>query len=243
MMDNSKEPSKYVLKIADLTPSTVSMTRAAQYIKELAKLMGNEHSVHLNRVFEASLNFESLVDADSSDKVSNRIENPNTTAESKKAFEALQKCLHEDKTSATLSLNGTNILSIDGSAYQPDQTEEYPTEHCAIRGELIQIGGRDSSVPFDLIEQGSGNKIHGNIDKSLAKSLAKHLFALVEVSGQGNWEYNPSKNTWKLCNFEVKEFNTLDVHNHLDAIDTLYKNSNSEGIDPLETLKEIRSDD
>ena len=242
-MANPEDPNKYVLKIKDLTPSTTSMARAAQYIKELAKLMGSDQSVHLNRVFEASLNFESLVDPAASEKVFARLANPYSTSESKKAYENIHRCLYEDRTSATLTLNGSEILFIDGNDYLPEQNEIYPLEFCTIRGELIQIGGRDSSVPFDLIEQGSATKIHGNVDKSLAKSLAKHLFGLIEVSGLGNWEYSPDKNIWKLCNFEVQKFHPIEVYDELESIELLHESSDPNGIDPQETLKDIRSDD
>lgn len=243
MADDTDDSVRYVLKIRDLTPSTAPMSRVAQYIRELSKLMGSEQSVHLDRIYEASLNLESTVDPQADAKVHSRLNNPGSTAESKKAYDAIHRFLYEDKTSAIVSRDGARVFHLDGTEYLPEENEVYPAEYCTIRGELILIGGRDNSVPFDLIEQGTGNKIHGNIDKSLAKSLAKYLFGLVEVSGVGSWEYNPIKSMWKLTNFDVQEFTAVDVHNEFEAIDTLRASSDPNGIDPLETLKKIRSDD
>lgn len=241
-MANDKD--EYIFKIENLTPSTMSLARAALYLKELSLLMGEPEHVHLVDIFEASANYVASVDISVTNKVVERIANPLKTSESRKAHEKIEQLLDEDNTSATIAKNGTNIITIYGKKFPVDSPSVYPREICSIRGELVQIGGRDETIPFDLIEQGTGEKVHGNIlSKDLAIELARHLFSVVEVGGSAHWEFFPLKNSWKLCDFRVDSFRELRSIPVSHSIKQLASYSDPAGVDPLDVLKIIRSDD
>lgn len=238
------DKDEYILKINDLKPSTMPLTRAALYLKELSILMGEQDHVHLVNIFEASANYVAKVDSSVTDKVTERVSNPSKIAEARKAHERIEYMLEEDNTSATISKNGTNIITIFGKKNPIDSPVVYPREICSIRGELVQIGGRDETIPFDLIEQGTGEKIHGNIlSKDLAIELARHLFSIVEITGIGHWEYSSQKDSWKLCDLRIDSFRELKSIPVSHSIKQLLSHSDPEGRNPLEILKIIRSDD
>lgn len=233
----------YDLRIQDLTPSTFPMARLAKYLAELSNLMGEKESVHFESVIKGSAVLKCNVDPSATAIVTNRIQNPAELSETRKAFDNLNTLLNEDNTIATLSKNGAKIINFDGVEKNKSKKIIYPKEICSIRGELIKIGGKDQTIPFDLIEQGTNENIHGNItSKELAINLAKHLFSTIEVTGTGYWEYYPDKDIWKICDFaviEVKELSNKPI-NH--SFKQLASKSNPGGENPLDILKIIRSD-
>lgn len=234
-------PSEYELKIKDLKPSTTSMARLALYMAELSKLMGEKDHVHFDRVEESSLRLISKVDPVAQSNVNNRLKNTNLTQETRSAFNAIQKLLGEDQTTAELLAAGVSILKISGKT--ETKPTHLPKEMITLRGELIKIGGSDNTIPFTIIEQRTGEKINGNVlGKNMAKDLAKHLFNHIELVGTGNWLYDQQRDEWKLEGYHVSGFSALKSIPALQAIETLYSESNPNAENPLHILHEIRGE-
>lgn len=234
-------PTEYELKIKDLKPSTTSMARLSLYMAELAKLMGEKEHVHFNRVEEGSLRLLSKVDQVAQVSVNKRISNTNLTQETRSAFNAIQKLLGEDQTTAELLAAGVSVLKISGKT--EIKPTHLPKEMITLRGELIKIGGSDNTIPFTIIEQRTGEKINGNVlGKDMAKDLAKHLFNHIEVVGLGNWLYDHEKDEWKLEGYHVSDFSVLKSIPALQAIEALYSESNPNAENPLHILHDIRGE-
>jgi hypothetical protein len=234
-------PNEYELKIKDLNPSTTSMARLAMYMSELAKLMGEKEHVHFDRVSEGSVRLISYIDEIAKPKIDQRLADVNKNQETRNAYNAIQKLLGEDKTTAELIADGISILKITGkSEIKPTL---YPKELITLRGELIKIGGSDNTIPFTIIEQRTGEKINGNVlGKEMAKDLAKQLYNQIEVVGVGNWTHDRQKDEWKLDDYLVKSFTVLKSIPVLQSIESLYDQSNPNAEDPLKILDELRGE-
>lgn len=232
---------EYELKIKDLLPSTTSMARLALYMSELSKLMGEKEHVHFERVSEGSLRLISRIDEVAQPKVKQRLSDVNQTQETRTAFASIQKLLSEDKTTAELLAGGVSILKISGKA--EIKPVPLPREQITLRGELIKIGGSDNTIPFTIIEQRTGEKINGNVlGKEMAKDLAKQLYNQIEVVGIGHWLHDQQKDDWKLDGYLVSGFTVLKSIPVLQAIESLYANSDQNAENPLNILDEIRGE-
>lgn len=101
----SRKPREYRFEIDAFTPDTIPMSRLSQYLADVARMMGQEASVHLMRIENGSTVPIISVDWEAELKVQDRLravkfnEGP---AEAQRAFKEINKRLVQDNANGVL---------------------------------------------------------------------------------------------------------------------------------------------
>jgi len=238
-------PEEYRLKIADLDCATLPMARLAEYITDLASLLGYRESVHFARVEAGSTEIVAIIDHRDAPKVRERLQaarDADAPPELQNAFKRLDRRLRSDNTSADLTASGRKIVEFPG-ARVPANLQFGPfNEAGSLVGVPIRIGGKNDPVPVHLRDtDGTIHECLARLD--LAARLAKHMFETpVRAEGVGRWRREAS-GEWLLEKFTIKDFEPLSKEKLSETIARLRENPPGwvDEDDPLGMLKELRT--
>ena len=207
-----KDQREYRFVIDAYSPDTLPMARLAEYMAELARLLGRADQVHFVRLEGGSAVLVQSVEPEAAPDVRERLrslQQDNPPDDAAKAFANLNRYLADD--------NATGILQEGESAEVirfPGREEPAPVTFGAFNqpgvldGVLIRIGGRDDTVPAHLHD---GETIHVcNTARDVARRLAVHLYGPpLRVHGNGRWERD-ADGCWVMKRFNITSFDVLD---------------------------------
>lgn len=207
-----KDQREYRFVIDACSPDTLPMARLAEYMAELARLLGRADQVHFVRLEGGSAVLVQSVEPEAAPDVRERLrslQQDNPPDDAAKAFANLNRYLADD--------NATGILQEGESAEVirfPGREEPAPVTFGAFNqpgvldGVLIRIGGRDDTVPAHLHD---GETIHVcNTARDVARRLAIHLYGPpLRVHGNGRWERD-ADGCWVMKRFNITSFDVLD---------------------------------
>jgi hypothetical protein len=209
-----EKPAEYRFRIDAYTPDTIPMWRLAEYMHDLADLLGEREHVHFARLEAGSTVLVQRIDAESAPKVQARIqaikhaegEGPEDALH---AFRAIDRRLAEDNAVGHLcGEDGAEIIRFPGREKPQPLTFGAFRQPGSLDGVLIRLGGKDETVPVHLQEEGTVHKC--NATREMARRLATHLFgATLRVHGSGRWERD-AEGAWLLKRFDIESFEILD---------------------------------
>jgi hypothetical protein len=210
-MDTTHE---YKFRIDAYTPATMPMSRLAEYMQDLAALLGEKEHVHFVRLDPGSTVLVQQIDRESVPRVHARVSAINVTEgegpeDALRAFKALDRRLAEDNATGHLCTgDGAEIIRFPGCEKAKPLTFGAFTQPGSLDGLLIKIGGKDETVPAHIQE---GDTVYiCNATREMARRLAPHLFAAtLRVHGNGRWERDAEGN-WNLKRFNIAEFEVLE---------------------------------
>ena len=238
----------YHFVIDALAPDRVPMARLAEYIADLAQLLGHKEHVHFERVDPGSLALVQQVEQDYAGLVQERLRAANSAEgipeDAADAVESLNRRLAQDDATGSLRDDGgAEIIKFPGRDMPAPQTFGPFKELCAFDGVLIRVGGKDDTVPVHLQ---AGDAIHiCNSTRDMARRLAPHLYqGTLRVWGEGRWEREASGH-WKLNRFDISEFKQLDDAPIDEVVQRLreVKDSGWRRLDdPLAEIQRLRRD-
>jgi hypothetical protein len=239
------ERQEYRLKIDAYTRETMPMKRLAEYLADMAILMGEEGSVHLLAIESGSTCPVIMVDWEAEPKVLDRITKVRETAgpeDAQRASQSIDCRLRQDNASADLISPARGKLMEFPGAKSP-QPVEWPSIHQAgdLIGIPIAVGGKNELVPVHL--QDGETEYHLLAKRDKAKRIAEHLFTTtVRVSGQGRWRKAPA-GPWILERFLIDDFEPIQITELGEAVQQLRDIEGNWKLldDPLAELEEIRS--
>ncbi len=206
MATRKHKSGEYKFKIDAFTPATIPLVRLSEYLTDLARIMGEESSVHLARIESGSTVPVIVVDREAEPKVKNRIravKNNDAPNEAQRAFKEINRKLIEDNASAVLiDPAATKVIRFPGRD-EADQSVFGPFRQAGwLQGVPIRIGGEKQKVSIHL-EDGSTKHIVW-ADRRLAKQVAPFLFtSVVRIEGIGRW-VRTSTGEWELIVFRGK---------------------------------------
>jgi hypothetical protein len=236
---------EYRLKISAYSPETMPMRRLAEYLSDMAVLLGEESHVHLIAIESSSTCPVVLVDWEAEPKVVERLEKAKGgegAPEAKQAIESINFRLRKDNASADL-LNPVRSKVMEFPGAKIEQPIEWPSINQAaeLYGVPIWIGGRAELSNVDLLDGEKEWKCLADRNKAIA--IAHHLYvSTLRVSGNGRWRKAPN-GTWGLERFVIEDFELVRANTIEQAIGDLrsikaeWKSLN----DPLAALGAIRS--
>jgi hypothetical protein len=233
---------EYRFKIDAFTPETMPMARLAEYIRELAAILGEHKSVHLLRIEEGSTALVHAIEREAIPKIRARAEavrRGDAPRDAQEAYRKVNRFLREDNATAILreSKTGPKILEFPGR----DEAEDtFPSvnQFGSISAVLIRVGGVGDQIPVLL--ESEGQQIAGcHTNRHLAKNLAHHLFEPVRVSGQGYW-MRDAEGEWNLNHFRIDSFEPLDGKTLSAALTELRAVAGDEVKGIYEDLRAIR---
>jgi hypothetical protein len=201
----------YRFVIDAYSPDKIPMARLAEYMKQLAEMLGEPAAVHFARLESGSTVLVSKVEREAVPKVRKRViavrrrEGP---SEGMRAFKAINRLLREDNGIALLKdqKEGATIIRFPG---REEAEEAFPAvvQHGNIDGVVVRIGGRDETVHITL--ESEGQQIAGcYTNRLVAKELAHRLFEPVRLFGRGRWNRD-NDGIWTLLDFKIESFEPL----------------------------------
>lgn len=206
-----RDADEYRFVIGACDPDTLPMSRLAEYMADLARLLGTAERVHFVRLEAGSTVLVQSVEPEAAPEVRRRLDafaNDTAAKDAADAFKALNRRLADDNATGSLRKGGAEVMRFPGREQPPPLTFGAFNQPGVLDGVLIRIGGRDDTVPVHLRD---GETIHMcNATRDMAKRLAVHLYGeVLRVQGEGRWERD-TDGAWWMKRFNITGFEELD---------------------------------
>ena len=174
------------------TPATLPMARLAEYLGDLATVLGEKEHVHFLELRDGSTAVAHVVDHEAVTRVRERLHAARigeADSEARKAHARIQQRLYQDNARAVLREVGNeteHLLSFPGATADAEQQYGPFSEHGQLYGVPISVGGKRQLVNVRLQD---GDRIHNcEADRAVALRLAPLLFHHhVRVYGTGRY--------------------------------------------------------
>ncbi|SHO67377.1 hypothetical protein SAMN02745172_04055 [Pseudoxanthobacter soli DSM 19599] len=241
------EKLKLRFKIGAYTPDTIPMERLAQYMSDLAAMLGEQSAVHFVELKEGSTEIVHKVDYEAYPTVLSRVDRVRQGIADvvyMDAFRSINKRLKDDNAVGGLfdDNQGGELLEFSGR-YPPESRVIAPIKQPGtIDGVVISLGGRDNTVPVRVQD---GDTIHRcSTSRDIAKHLGQHIFgADLRFAGVGTWTRD-EHGSWSLKVFEIQSFEPLDTTPLDRVVSELRAIRGAEWTrDTWDELQELRGDD
>jgi hypothetical protein len=207
------DPLEYSLKIDAFTPDTIPMSRLAEYMADLAVLLGEPASVHFVRLDRGSTVLVHKIDYAAVPAVEARVADARAGDGAPEPIEAAKRInrrLKEDHGTGVLKASGgAEIFQFPGRKAATPLSFNAFNQEGSLDGIVIRLGGTKDPVPVHLQ---SGATLYSKCfaTRHLAKDLAKHLFTRhLRVYGTGRWSRD-DEGEWILDRFTITNFDELD---------------------------------
>jgi len=238
---------RYTLYVEAYTPETIPMARLAQYMQNLAAMLGHDAAVHFETLKPGSTQIVSRIDHEDVPKVATdlaQLKRGEGTPEAKKAQAAIDQLLAEDNATGFVYEDedeNAKIIAFPGVT-RPKPTTFGPfNEEGSLDGVLISVSGADQTVHLQL-QNGDIRYTGIDTNRETARRLAKHMYEPVRVFGTGRW-LRDQEGTWLLKRFKVESYKVLRSDDLKEAIDQMRAIEGSEWKDmddPIGALKALR---
>lgn len=234
--------------IDGFTPDTLPMARLAEYLTDLANLLGEKNAVHFDRVGEGSASLLHRVDEPAEEKVRHRIAGARivgSDSEERRAYESLDRRLREDKALAELRVptdTANKLLYFPGRMRAVESTYGPFNQEGELYGTIIQVGGRQKLANVN-IEDGD-RTYFCEASRDLALQMAPLMYNhVVRVTGVGRYLRN-SDSEWEMKSFRIHEFDKLDRRPLAETVERLRGITRKIGMDKdiLKKLADLRGD-
>jgi hypothetical protein len=217
-----EDGQEFRFRIDAYTPATMPLGRLAEYLAELARMLGEDHSIHLIELEAGSTVLVHKIDAEAVPKVRERAEavrRGDAPSTAMRSYQHVNKMLRDDAASASLLEEGTEILEFPGKKIE---LPHFPSisEHGELDGEVVRVGGIGDPVPI-MLATDSGTALSGcHARRPIAKLLGQKLFEPVRLFGEGRWS-RTADGRWVLDWFRVDSFVELESEGLGDALTKL----------------------
>jgi hypothetical protein len=225
------------------------MKRLAEYMSDLANLLGHPHSVHFIRVDPGSIAVVHRVDAPDIPKVQERLyvvtKDPNNApSDAMAAYHAINARLEDDNTTGEV-IAGDNVIEFPGKTTpKPEPIIIGPIfQRDTVVGVPILIGGKKDLVPVH-IETATGTRTC-HAKRSVARRLGPYLFEdVIKAVGQAKW-MRTEQDGWLLDDFVIDDFETTSNHDLGQSLEIIRKATEGHWStdDPIGEMLRLRRDD
>jgi hypothetical protein len=240
-------PLVYRFRIDAFSPESIPMTRLAEYMGDLATLLGNRERVHFVGLESGSTVVVQRVEHEAVPKVRTRINgvrNRTAPEEAIQAYAKIDKRLRDDNATGVVESVEENgdvrkVIEFPGTAKKLIEKFDSISQPGSIDGLLIRVGGKDETVPVYLEEEDTVH--HCTSNRTVAKRLSPLLFEVVRVHGVGTWNIDDFGN-WIMEGFRINDFEKLDTMPLGKAVDEIRKiHGGFESFDdPIGELNKLR---
>ena len=217
------QPGEWRFTIDAFTPDSLPMARLAEYLTQLARILGETHSVHLVRIEGGSAVLVYEIEEEAIPAVKSRVKAVREGRGSSPANEAFRKIngyLAEDDARALLQEGDSNadILVFPGAS--ESQPELAPVKQTgSVSGVVVRVGGIGTRIPVLLASHGK-QTTGCHADRTTAKKLGRHLFEPVRLYGEGQWSRG-TDGAWEVDRFKIERFDRLDGAKLSDVLSKL----------------------
>lgn len=237
----------YTLYINAYSPETIPMARLAEYMQNLAVMLGHESGVHFEELRPGSTQLAARIDHEYVPKVETqlgRVRGGDAPPEALKAQTEIDRLLAEDNATGFLYEGtdlGAQVIQFPGVTRPKPVTYGPFRQEGSLDGVVISVGGADQTAHVQL--QNGDLKYTGiETDRETARRLAKHMYEAVRVMGTGRWLRDAS-GAWLLKKFTMTNFVVLEPETLVSAVEKLRAIEGGEWgdmNDPVAALKALR---
>jgi hypothetical protein len=239
------DKKRFVFILDAFTPDTLPMARLAEYLTDLANLLGEKERVHFKAVEEGSAGLAYDVEAVAVPKEKERARGAriaSAVSEERRAFESIDHRLRKDNSPATLKEQdtGATILFFPGPTRQVDPEYGPFNEQGSLQGRIISVGGKRNIVNVNIQD---GENIHYcEATRDVALQLAPLMFHHdVRLLGTGRYFRN-ADGKWEMMGFRISQFARLDSKPLVEVVDRLRAVTRKVGLpkDIIARLRDLR---
>lgn len=215
--------SEFRFKVEGLTPSTLSMWRQAEYMLELARLLGEKDHVRFRGLKAGSAVFVQEVDAQASLRVRSRLaaaQAPNPDGDLVGIVRKIDRMLADDNAIGELKERGQRAAILRFRGRDSVVAEIGPfVQDDALVGTLVRIGGEDRTSHATLLD---GERTYRcEMSHDLARRMSPNLYGKpLRVTGRARWKRG-REGTWELVDFKAQDFSILDDASFRQAVGQL----------------------
>jgi hypothetical protein len=217
MAKKTKKPPKQGPQTTELffwidafTPATIPMARLAEYMAQLATILGEPASVHFVKLKRGGTRIVHKIENEAAPKVRERaasVRRGDAPRDALRAYENINKMLRDDNGTGALKESTDAIIIPFPGVRSAEEKYAGIRERGTIDGEVIRVGGPHKWVPV-LIET-EGETFSGCwANRVLAKQLGARLFEPVRLHGAGKWDRS-AEGKWILREFIIERFEPL----------------------------------
>ena len=239
---------EFILKIEAYTPETFPMGRLAEYMRDLANMLGEPAAVHFVRLLPGSTGLVHKVDDEAIPKVEQRIIAVKTNTapvESQTAARAIDRKMQEDNASGALvETTGAEIIQFPGAKRLKEPVFGPINQAGTLDGVVVRVGGKTDPVPV-MLQTRETYEAHCVATREVAKELGKFIFTQeIRCAGVGRWLRNRFGD-WELQRFAISGFEPLEGKSLTETLAELqtvrggWKNA----ADPWAKIRELRDED
>jgi hypothetical protein len=228
------------------TKATMPMGRLAEYLYDLSVILGEQHSVHFDRIEDGSAVPVLRVDAEAEPKVIHNAQRARTNEAPKHVREAkarMEQRLASDNAKGAEIVDETRGFKL--LQFKGRDTIQQPWGPIRQAGELtgtvISIGGKNDPVSVRLQDGETTWTCHAK--REIGRQLREFLLEdhPIRVHGYGKW-IRDDQGEWQMEEFTIAGFATLDPSPVKDVLEDLrsIKSEWLEGPDPIKDLQKIK---
>jgi hypothetical protein len=213
------------------------MARLAEYLADLAVLLGERELVHFVTVGDGSARLVHAIEEVAVPKVRARVASArivDTDSEARRAFENLDHRLREDNASGELreaaETAEAKLLYFPGKNRVVDPIYGPFNQQGQLYGTIIQVGGKQKLANINLQD---GEKIYFcEASREMAQQLALLIYKQpVRVHGTGRYIRN-ADGQWEMIKFRISDFEKLDHRPLAETVERLRAITRKVGLDP-----------
>lgn len=235
---------QYRFRIDAFTPETLPMSRLAEYMTDLATLLGEQERVHFVRLENGITALVHSIEWEAIPKVQERVQGVRRRQgppDALKAFDEIDRRLARDNaTGVLIEPTGAKIIQFPGRTRAKPPVFGPFNQPGALDGVLIRVGGESDPVPVHIQEGEIIYMCHAS--RLVAKQLAPHLFtSALRVHGAGRW-HRESDGCWIMDRFTIAQFEVLKDEPLAEALGRLraVRSPLTTMEDPLAELQRLR---
>jgi len=232
----------------DITPFTLPMARLAEYLTDLAMLMGHHESVHLVNVAEGGAEPVMYVDAEEESRVTHQIQSAARgmgPRDANAAYKKLDDKLREDDAVGNIINISKKAKVVEFPGRNLDLPQAYGPirERASVVGKLMRIGGFDKTIPVHL-KRADDVIFYCEADALVAEQLGPLIFRNIRVHGLATYSRG-KEGTWRLDHFKIQSYDPEALSDEtfsvtMDKLRAIPGNEWNEVADPLEELRKLR---
>jgi hypothetical protein len=232
----------------DMTPLTLPMARLAEYLADLAAIMGHKESVHFVKVAEGSHESVLYVDEEEESRVTHQIQSAARgmgPRDANVAYKRLDDRLRDDDAVANIvnATQGAKVLEFPGRSLDLPQAYGPIKERASLVGVLKRVGGFDRTVPIHL-QRADEVIFYCDADEMIAKQLAPLYSQTIRVHGMATYTRG-KEGMWKMDHFKIQSFDPKPLSEDtfsqtIGKLKAIPGNEWNELADPLDELHKLR---
>lgn len=208
------------------TPDQIPMARLAEYMQNLAALLGEIESVHFDRVEEACTKVVAKLDGGiSAGRVQSRlyaVRDRRAPPNAMRAFGRINEMVGEDKGSARILYGAGVILRFPGTQNICKKPFNF-IDSATITGKLYALSeGPSGGIRARIRPRGQSNYVACTADRNIGGTLRNYFLETVRVQGRGTWE-RADTGEWSCQSLHIQGVFSVKDISLRDAIDAMRK--------------------